>query len=270
MTAGGDASPVVRQAVVRAMIGAHAASVDPGPWLEDSDRLVRLAAAEAIFWLDPTNRGRMVPTLRAMIVAADPTRPIEVHRPLGLMLQVDRPACGTLCRPSAPGSAMRIRGSGYLPCGCLVELGPMARDVIPALESLMNNSRPAERSHAALAIIVIDPAACDRAAANLLALLGDAAISPAERIQALGPLGMVINHTRVPTRIRDEALKIIRAVPAAPGTHPVFGLRIQQFLDYQDSARAVRRRERRPGHPHPVGPDAGRPRSIIDSEPGGS
>ena len=95
VTAGGDASPVVRQAVVRAMIGAHAASVNPGPWLGDSDRLVRLAAAEAIFWLDPTNRGRMVPTLRAMIVAADPTRPIEVHRPLGLMLQVDRPACGS-------------------------------------------------------------------------------------------------------------------------------------------------------------------------------
>ncbi len=76
----------------------------------DSDRLVRLAAAEAIFWLDPTNRGRMVPTLRAMIVAADPARPVEVHRPLGLMLQVDRAGLpGPWCRPSAPGSATRMQ-----------------------------------------------------------------------------------------------------------------------------------------------------------------
>ncbi len=63
-TAGRDASPVVRYAAVRAMIEANAVGIDPSPWLEDPDPLVRYAAAEAVYWLEPANRGRMIPTLR--------------------------------------------------------------------------------------------------------------------------------------------------------------------------------------------------------------
>jgi HEAT repeat protein len=215
------------------MIGADAVDIDPCPWLEDSDRLVRLAAAEAIFWLDPPHKGRLAPALLTMIVEADPARPAEVFGPMGLMLRVDRAACRALVPTFAAWlrhEDERVRNHAM---GWLVELGPLAREAIPALEGLMDDSRVAERSRAALAIIVIDPAACDRAAASLLALLRDATISPAERIEALGPLSRVIHHARVPPRIRDATLKTLGAVPDEPGTNAEFGQRIRMFLEYQ-------------------------------------
>jgi hypothetical protein len=235
--AGRDESPIVRRAAVQAMMGADAVDIDPGPWLEDSDRLVRLAAAEAIFWLDPAHKGRIVPTLLAMIVEADPARPVEVHRPMGLMLRVDRAACRALVPTFAAWLRHEDERVRHHAMRWLVELGPLAREAIPALEAMLDRAQPAERSRAAVAIIVIDPAACDRAAASLLALLRDAAIPPAERIAALGPLNMVINHARVPPRIRDATLKTLGAVPDEPGTHPEFGHRIRMFLEYQGGAR---------------------------------
>jgi HEAT repeat protein len=235
--AGRDESPIVRRAAMQAMMGADAVDVDPGPWLEDSDRLVRLAAAEAIFWLDPAHKGRIMPTLRAMIVEADPARPVEVFGPMGLMLRVDRAACRALVPTFAAWLRHEDERVRHHAMRWLVELGPLAREAIPALEAMLDRARPAERARAAVAIITIDPAACDRAAASLLALLRDAAIPPAERIAALGPLSLLIHHAKVPLRIRDATLKTIDAVPDEPGTHPEFGLRIRIFLEYQEGAR---------------------------------
>jgi hypothetical protein len=89
-----------------------------------------------------------------------------------------------------------------------------------------------------MALVVIDPTTCERASACLLALLGDAAIHPRERIQALHPLNVVLNHPGVPTTVRDSALKELRAIPDRPGVHPEFGMRVRQFLDYQQAARS--------------------------------
>jgi hypothetical protein len=236
--AGRDDSPIVRLAAVRAMIGANAVSVDPGPWLEDSDRLVRLAAAEAIFWLDPANKGRMVPTLQAMILQADPARSGDVLRPLGLLLRVDRSACRVLVPSFASwlrheDAHVRNRAVGWL-----AELGPVARDAVPALEAILGLGPAAERSRVAFAIVIIDPAACDRAAASLLALLRDAAIPPQERIHALHPLGAMLNRSGVPTRIRVEVRETLRTIPDEPGIHPALGLRVRQVLEYQPVPRA--------------------------------
>jgi HEAT repeat protein len=239
VVAGRDESPIVRHAVIRAMINADAVELDPGPWLEDSDRSVRLAAAEAILWLDPTNKGRMVPMLQAMILQANPARPVAVGRPLALLLRVDRSACRglvptfvTWLRHEDPDIRGRV-------VGWLLQLGPLARDAIPALEALLDRGRPADRAVAAMAIVVIDPAACERASACLLALLGDAGVHPRDRIRALHPLNVVLNHPGVPATVRDTALRDLRAIPARPGIHPEFGLRIRQFLEFQETARAA-------------------------------
>jgi HEAT repeat protein len=240
VAAGCDESPIVRRAAVRAMIGAGAVGVDPGPWLVDPDRLVRLAAAEAIFWLDPRNKGRMIPTLRAMIVEADPARPGDVHHPLGLMLRVDPSACRVLVPTFAAwlrheDERVRLQATGWL-----MTLGPLARDALPALQALLDRGGPAERSRAAVAIVAIDPAACESAAASLLALFCDATIPPAERIAILAPLSLLINHAKVPPRVRDQTLKTIRAVSDEPGVHPDFGLRVRMFLEYQGDSRTTR------------------------------
>ena len=63
-------------------------------------------------------------------------------------------------------------------------MGRAARDAIPALEALLDRGRPADRSHVAFAIIVIEPAACELAAASLFAMLRDAEIPP---VSAFGP-----------------------------------------------------------------------------------
>lgn len=237
-TAGRDASPVVRRAAVRAMVEASAVGVDPGPWLEDSDPLVRYAAAEAVYWLDPKNRGRMIPTLRELIVAADPARPDDVWRPLGLLLRADRLAG----QPLIPTFVGWLRHEDPQVChqaiNWLQQLGPPASDAVPALESLLDGSDRSLRVHAAVAIVAIHPAGCDRAAACLLALLRDTRIPPQERIMALGPLSRVISDAAVPPKVRDVALQIIREVPNEPGVHPEFGRRVRMFLKYQENRRA--------------------------------
>lgn len=230
--AGQDASPIVRRAAVRAMIGADASGVDPGPWLLDTDRQVRMAAAEAVYWLDPVNRRRMVPTLQAMIRQTDPGRPGDVIRPLNLLVRVDRSAGQVLVPMFVSWLGHEDERVREYALRYLVALGPAAREAVPALVRLLEHSRPAERSRAGFAIVSIDPAACDRAAASLLALLCDSAIPPQERIEALGPLSVMINHTGVPAHLRDEALRTIRALPDRPETHPEFGRRLIRFLEY--------------------------------------
>jgi hypothetical protein len=196
---------------------------------------VRYAAAEAIYWLDPANRDRMIPTLRALIAAADPVRPGEVWRPMDLLLRAD-PSAGRSLVPTFVGwlrhEDARARHHAVR---CLVGLGTSASEAVPALEALLNTGKSAERARVALAIIAIDPAGCDRAAACLLALLRDAGIAPEERIAALGPLSRILNQDEVPPRIRDAAIRIIRAVPDEPGVLPEFGRRVRLFLEYQDS-----------------------------------
>ena len=238
VAAGRDESPIVRHAVMQAMISAHAVSVDPSPWLKDSDRSVRFAAAEAILWLDPANKGRLVPTLHAMVVQADPARESDVIRPMRLLLRADR----TAGRELVPAFVAwlrhedtRVRNHAV---GWLVALGPMARDAIPALEAILDRGLPAERLRVAFAIVVIQPAACGRAAASLCAMLRDAEIPPEERIRALGPLGAMLNHPGVPTRDRDQIQQTLRAIPDEPGFHPALGLYIRKFLEYQEKARA--------------------------------
>jgi hypothetical protein len=238
VVAGRDESPIVRHAAMRAMINADAAGVDPSPWLQDPDWAVRLAAAEAILWLDPTNKARMVPVLQAMILQANPARSVAVGRPLGLLLRVDRSACRGLVPTFVSWLGHEdpdIRGRVV---GWLLQLGPVARDAIPALEPLLDRGRPADRAGVAMAIVVIDPTTCERASACLLALLGDAALHPRERIRALHPLNVVLNQPGVPTTVRDAALKELRAIPARPGIHPELGLRVRQFLEFQQTARA--------------------------------
>ncbi|MHB1559842.1 MAG: HEAT repeat domain-containing protein [Isosphaeraceae bacterium] len=235
-TAGRDASPVVRRAAVRAMVEAGAVDVDPGPWLEDSDPQVRYAAAEAVYWLDPQNRGRMIPTLHALIVAADPTRPGEVWRPMQLLLRADRPASRSLVPTFAGWLRHDDPRVGHQAIVWLQMLGPLARDAIPALESLLEAGNPSLRVHAAMAIIAIHPAGCDRAAACLLALLNDSDVPPQERLGALGPLSRLINDAAVPPKVRDATLQVILAVPDEPGVHPEFGRRVRLFLEYQKAA----------------------------------
>jgi HEAT repeat protein len=238
--AGSDRSPIVRHAAVRAMIGANAVDIDPSPWLQDSDRSVRLAAAEAIFWLCPANIGRTVPTLQAMILQAGPDRPGEVMRPLGLLFQADRSACRSLVPTfvswlSHDDAEVRGRVVAWL-----AHLGPLARDATPALEAMLDRGTPASRTRAAFAIISIDPSGCDRAAAALLALLGDVAVHPRDRSLALPTFDAMFKQRSVPARLRDETLKNLRTIQDQPDIHPELGLRIRQFIEYHE-------RPRRPG-----------------------
>jgi HEAT repeat protein len=235
--AGRDRSPIVRHAAVRAMIGANAVDIDPGPWLEDSDRSVRLAAAEAIFWLSPADRGRAVPTLQAMILQAGPDRPAEVMRPLGLLFRVDPSACRSL----VPTFVTWLRHDDAEARGRVVvwlaNLGSLAQDATPALEAMLDRGTPASRTRVAFAIINIDPAGCDRAAAALLALLGDAAAHPRDRGLALPTFDAMFRHRRVPARLRDETLKNLRTIRDQPDIHPELGLRIRQFIEYHERPR---------------------------------
>jgi HEAT repeat protein len=236
--AGHDESPMVRHAVVRAMIGAHADSVDPSPWLEDSDRKVRLAAAEAILWLDPAHKRRMVPILQAMVLQAGPTHAGDVIRPLGLLFQAEPAACRSLIPTFIAwlhNEDVAVRNQVV---GWLALLGPLARDAIPTLEAMLDQGRPFDRVHTAFAIIIIDPAGCQRAATHLLDLLRDATVHPVDRVRTLEPLNAMLRHPGVPLRIREDAMKEIRTVPDQPGNHPEFVVRVRQFIEYQEKARA--------------------------------
>src|SRR5262249_26512848 len=122
----------------------------------------------------------------------------------------------------------------------LAHLGPLARDAAPALEGMLDRGPPADRARAASAIINIDPTRCDRAAASLLALLGDAAIPPRDRSMALPSFDTMFKHKHVPARLRDETLKNLRTIPDQPGIHPELGLRIRQFIEFHE-------RPQRPG-----------------------
>jgi hypothetical protein len=122
---------------------------------------VRLAAAEAIYWLDRDHRGRMVPTLQAMILQAGPDRPGDVMRPMGLLYRVDPSACRSLVPTFV--SWLRhddadVRGRVVV---WLAHLGPLATDATPALEAMLDRGLPSDRTRAAFAIISIDPARCD-------------------------------------------------------------------------------------------------------------
>jgi hypothetical protein len=236
--AGRDRSPIVRYAVMRAMVGANAVTVDPSPWLEDSSRSVRLAAAEAILRLTPKDRGRLVPILQAMIVQADPARTADMDRVLALLMRAD-PAAGRGLVPTLiawlrhDDATVRTRVIGWL-----LRLGPMAQDAIPALEGLLHRGPPSDRTRVAFAIVIIDPTACEQAAVNLLALLRDVAIDPRERIHALGPLGVLLNQSKVPARVRDDVQRTLLTIPDQPGVHPEFARRVRQFLEQQEQARA--------------------------------
>ena len=48
----------------------------------------------------------------------------------------------------------------------------------------------------------------------------------------------MLHHTGVPGRVRDRIQQVLRAIPDEPGTHPELVLRVRQFLDYQEKARA--------------------------------
>jgi hypothetical protein len=237
VVAGHDRSPIVRHAVLRAIVGADAVTVDPTPWLEDSNRSVRLAAADATLRLAPTNKGRMVPMLRAMILQADPARTADIEGLLGLLLRADPAACRDLMPTFVSwlgheDAAVRVRVVGWLP-----RLGPIAQDAIPALESLLDRGPPADRARVAFAIIVIDPTACEHAAVNLLAMLRNAAIDPRDRIQALSPLSVILNQSKVPQHVRDDVHRALLAIPDEPGLHPEFARRIREFLQYQERVR---------------------------------
>ncbi len=198
VVAGRDRSPMVRHAVLRAMVGANAVTVDPSPWLEDPNRSVRLAAAEAIIRLTPANKGRMVPMLQAMILEGDPARTVDMGRLLGMLYRADSSACRDLVPTFIAWLRHEDADARARVIGWLMQMGPMAQDAIPALEAMLDRGPPADRARVAFAIVIIDPAACDRAAVKLLALLRDTRIDPRERIQALGPLGVVLNQSRVP------------------------------------------------------------------------
>ncbi len=247
VAAGHDGSPIVRHAAMRAMINADAAGVDPSPWLDDPERAVRLAAAEATFRLDPANKARTVPVLQSLILQADPARSVAVGRPLSLLLRVDRSACRGLVptfiswlRHEDPAVRSRV-------VGWLLQMGSQARDAVPALEALLDRGGLRDRAGVAMAIIIIDPAGCARASECLVALLGDAGVHPRDRIRVLPLLNVMLNHPGVPTTIRDAALKDVRAIQGRPGAHPEFELRIRQFLELQgtDSARAAAASEAR-------------------------
>jgi hypothetical protein len=238
VVAGRDPSPIVRCAVMRAMVGANAVTVDPSPWLDDTNRSVRLAAADAIIRLTPTNKGRVVPILQAMILQADPARTADIERPLGLLFRADPSACQNLMPTFISwlhheDAQVRTRVIGWL-----LQMGPLAQDAIPALDALLDRGPPAARARVAIAIVVIDPTACEQAAVNLLAMLRNAEIDPRERLQALSPLSMMLNQSRVPARIRDDVHRTLLAIPDEPGIHPEFARRVRQFVEYQERAHA--------------------------------
>lgn len=238
VVAGHDRSPFVRHAVMRAMIHANAVTVDASPWLEDSNRYVRLAAAEAVINLAPRNKARVVPMLQAMIRQADPARTADLGRLFALLAYADAAACRDLVPTFVSwlhheDSAVRTRVISWL-----LQLGPLARDAVPALEALLDRAPPTDRPRVAFAIVVIDPAACEPTAAKLLAMLRDAEIDPRERIQALGPLGVVLNDPRVPARVRDDVHRVLVTIPDETGIHPEFARRVRRFLAYQESVRA--------------------------------
>ncbi len=240
LAAGRDVSPMVRYAVMKAMVAAHAVGVDLGPWLSDPSLPVRLAAAEAMLRLDPSRKGRMVPVLQAMILQAGPGRAADVARPLDLLFRADPLACRGLVPTFVSWLGhedAEARGRVVI---WLAHLGPMARDAAPTLEPMLAGGRPADRARAAFALIHIDPAHCDRAAACLLAMLGDASAHPRDRGLALRPFDAMFRLGQVPARLRDQTLRRMRAIPDQPGIHPELGLRIRQFVDFYGNPRPPR------------------------------
>jgi HEAT repeat protein len=251
--AGRDTSPIVRRDVVRAMVGAQAAEIDLGPWLEDADRSVRLAAAEAVLWLDPAHRQRAVPTLQAMVLQAGPDHPGELVRSMDLLIRADPSACRGLVptfiswlrHDDDDARARVIRWLG--------NLGPMAREATPALEAMLDGGRTVDRILASAAIIRVDPAGCHRAVGCLVTVLADAAISPRHRGATLQPLRMMFRHPHVPAPIRDRALRDMRIIPDQPDIHPELARGIRQLVEALDN---------------PPSPSPGSPRLISNRSRG--
>ncbi len=225
-----DGSAIVRSAVLQAMINAQAIEFDPGPWLEDPDRSVRLVAAEAIFWLDPRHRDRVIPALRAMVVEAHPERPTEVLRPMGLLYRIDP----TICRELVPtfvgwlrhdDPEVRVRVAFWL-----ANLGPLAQSALPALGTMLATGPPAQRTGAAMAVICVEPSGCAQAAEALVAVLGDPIIEPRQRAEAIRPLAVLFHNQEVPARLRETTRDRVRSILDQPGLHPLLGDRIRFLL----------------------------------------
>lgn len=229
--AGRDGSAIVRNAAIQAMINAQATEIDPGPWLEDPDRSVRMAAAEAVFWLDPGHRDRIIPVLRAMVLGARPERPAEVVQPMGLLYRIDPSACRELVptfvawlRHDDP--EVRVQVASWL-----ANLGPIAGAAVPALGAMLAAGPPAQRTGAAMAMICVEPSRCERAAETLVAVLGDPIIEPRQRAAALRPLAAFFRHRNVPAGLRDSTRVRVRSILDQPGLHPLLGDQIRLLLD---------------------------------------
>lgn len=234
---GRDESPMVRHAAMRAMVGAHAVEVDVSPWLDDSDRSVRLAAAEAMLWLDPAHKDRFVPMLQAMVLQAGPERAAELIPPLGLLFRADPPACRGLVPTFVTWlrhEDAEVRGRVVL---WLAYLGPLAQDATPTLEAMLDRGRTLDRALAAAAIIQIEPARCDRAVVSLLTVIGDARIPPRERGMVLQTFDTMFRHAKVPDRLRAQTIKGLRPIPDQPDIHPELGFRIREFVAFYGSPR---------------------------------
>ena len=225
-----DGSAMVRSAVLQAMINAQAIEFDPGPWLKDPDRSVRLAAAEAIFWLDPKHRDRVIPALRAMVAEAHPERPTEVLRPMSLLYRIDPSICRELV-PTFVGwlghddPEVRVRVAIWL-----ANLGPLAQAAVPALGAMLATGPPAQRTGAAMAVICVEPSRCAQAAEALVAVLADPIIEPRQRAEAIRPLALLFHNQAVPAGLRETTRTQVRSILDQPGLHPLLGDRIRILL----------------------------------------
>jgi HEAT repeat protein len=234
VAAGHDASPIVRLAMLRAMAAGQVMMIDPGPWLEDSDRSVRLAAAWAVLSLDPANQKRIVPSMRAMITGADPAYPVDMGEPLALLYRVDPQACTEFVPVVISLLRSQDRETRRAAIHWLGNLGAEARSAIPMLEALMDRGDGGERSHVARVLLLIDPALRDRVVAYLFATLRDGKIPAEERSWAFIPLRMLLNDPHVPARIRAEILRQLRAMQDEPEVPSAVDAGVRQLLREHD------------------------------------
>lgn len=183
LAGGSDSSPLVRAAVMHALVYAKDTRPDLTAWLKDDAREVRLAAAEAILQIDPTKKDRIVPAFRTIVDNITSAKDDDMWLSREV-LRIDPEANKDLVSTFTswlhnddPGVRIRV-------AWLLGSLGPQARDALPILETHFASGQPRERISMAWAILEIDPTAVNRVLPAINSLINDPAVDRENKLEA--------------------------------------------------------------------------------------
>jgi HEAT repeat protein len=189
-----DPLPMVRQAAVQTLAQAGPAAISAlpqlGPMLNERDNYLRLSAADALWRISPEQARVIVPLLIGLM---DPEASLGDAPDLSLEFRV---------------AAVEIMG----------EMGPLAKEAVPALRRLLHKGPDDHRFGAANALRKIEPTNGPALVPLFVQFLAatDAPVARPEVIEALGEIGPAATEA-VPTLTRylddeDEMIRLTSAI----------------------------------------------------------